>query len=70
MALFGKRDQPPKLTLGDETEQTFDEANALLEDIGIAGVPKRPGFGMLGLLVGSRVWTPAWLLLCWGPTPR
>lgn len=69
MALFGKRDQPPKLTLGDETEQTFDEANALLEDIGIAGVPKRPGFGMPGVAGGQQSMDPRMAAAMLGADP-
>lgn len=49
MALFGKKEQAPRLTLGDETAEVFDDANAMLEDMGLGGVPKRPGFGTPGI---------------------
>ena len=61
MALFGKKEQPPRLTLGDETEETFD--------LGMGGVPKRPSFGMPGAYQGQQGMDPRMAAAMLGADP-
>ena len=69
MALFGKKEQPPRLTLWDETEETFDQANAILDDLGMRGVPKRPSFGMPGAYQGQQGMDPRMAAAMLGADP-
>ena len=61
MALFGRKDRGPKLTLGNEDDRVFDEANAVLKELGMggaqqyAGIPSpEAGAAMLGAVPGGR----------------
>lgn len=69
MPLFGRKEQMPRLTLGDDTKQTFDEANAMLEDIGMGGAPKRPDFGMPGAVQGQQGMDPRMAAAMLGADP-